>query len=493
MVPTFCYNRRSIKSLKKGKKRRIPLNLLIIGVITISSIFLLSTIYSSSNFLQDNFRITQAPSLPSLEHQRGDQLIKAVSTVFEKKEDNISPAKPSKNIQQNLKVEESQLTYTEPTQKKGAPGSKSIIAYAISITSCPVNKTTVFDGPAILGHSIHQNSIQHNGSRSKYDYSLYAFVHPQAVECSHGLELLGYEILVRDIPFDIGKIQSESYKQEIELNGCCGSSEFLKLWAYTLTNHDIVVHTDTDVMVLQPMDNLFDAMLDESGNLSTYSIPTMGGKPLPPKIDFVFTRDYLQGSRMTKDAKKFGVQGGFYVVRPNREVFHDLNKEILKGNYERGSGWGKKKYGGFWGSAQIQGFLSYFYGEIQPQNTVELNRCIYNTMVDDPPMNNGKCRTGEETCEDCRETPLSDMITVHMTTCWKPWHCPLVKPPHPPRCKEVHRAWFDFRKSLELSWGYDIPKEGWYFERTLGYCTKKGGVKKRYYVGLQMPNATVKP
>jgi hypothetical protein len=303
---------------------------------------------------------------------------------------------------------------------KSFPGAKSIVAYAISITSCAANATTVFDGPAILSHSIHEVSIRHDGSGSKYDYKLYAFVHPDATRCTDFLEYLGYEVLIRDLPFNLNDIQSENYKSLIEQDGCCGSREFLKLWAFALVEHDIVVHTDTDVLFLQPMDTLFDAMLDADS--SKHTLATMGGAALPSEVDFVYTRDYLQRSRITRDPKKFGVQGGFFVAKPSQERMDEMVKTILRGDYERGSGWGNLQYGGYWGSPQIQGFLSYFYGEIRPEHAVELNRCLYNTMVDDPPEADGRCRTGEETCEDCRETPLVNMINVHLTTCWKPWH-----------------------------------------------------------------------
>ena len=333
----------------------------------------------------------------------------------------LGKALPSSQTAATMKPLSEPLVEENPLlKKKPFPGSKAVIAYAISITSCPVNTTTVFDGPAILSHSIHQVSIRKNSSLSKYDYGLYAFIHPKATNCSHLLEFLGYEVLIRDIPFSLDDIQTESYKKQIEEDGCCGSREFLKLWAYTLSDHDIVVHTDTDVMFLQPLDKVFDAMLDS--DTSKHSLATMGGAPLPSKIDFVYTRDYLQRSRITRDPMKFGVQGGFFVVRPDPQIFDEIKQTILRGDYERGSGWAKLKYGGYWGAPQIQGFLSYFYGEVHPEHAVELNRCLYNTMVDDPPEADGKCRTGEKTCEDCRETPLSEMITVHLTTCWKPWH-----------------------------------------------------------------------
>ena len=298
------------------------------------------------------------------------------------------------------------------------PGAKAVIAYAISITSCPENAPNVFDGPAILSHSIHKVSIRQNASQ--YDYRLYAFVFPDAANCSHLLEVLGYKVLIRDRPFQLGEIQSESYKTAIEEKGCCGSSEFVKLWAFTLIDHAIVVHTDTDVFFLKPLDAVFDAML--ASDASTHWLATMGGTPLPSKIDFLFTRDYLQRSQITNSTKKYGVQGGFFVARPDLKVFHEMQATIVRGHYSHRHGWENLSYGGYWGSSQIQGFLSYFYGEVHPEHAVELNRCLYNTMVHDPPKADGRCRTGEETCEDCQETPLSDMITVHLTTCLKPWH-----------------------------------------------------------------------
>lgn len=325
------------------------------------------------------------------------------------------------NVPDFSSLKENEVPSEKGVTIKKFPGAKAVVAYAISITSCASNATTVFDGPAILSHSIHQVSIRHNATLSQYDYKLYAFVHPDATHCTNFLEFLGYEVLIRDLPFNLDDIQSKNYKSLIEQDGCCGSREFLKLWAFALTDHDIVVHTDTDVFFLKPLDTLFDAMLDPDG-ASKHSLATMGNVPLPSAIDFVYTRDYLQRSRMTRNPKRFGVQGGFFVAKPSKERMDEMVKTILKGDYERGTGWAKMQYGGYWGSPQIQGFLSYFYGEIRPEHAVELNRCLYNTMVDDPPEADGRCRTGEETCEDCRETPLENMINVHLTTCWKPWN-----------------------------------------------------------------------
>ncbi len=36
-------------------------------------------------------------------------------------------------------------------------------------------------------------------------------------------------------------------------SGCCGANEFLKLWAYTLTEYHRVVHLDMDSVVFRNM------------------------------------------------------------------------------------------------------------------------------------------------------------------------------------------------------------------------------------------------
>lgn len=367
------------------------------------------------------------------------------------------------------------------------PGTKAVIAYAISITSCPaLNDTSthsVFDGPAVLGYSIYRSSIRSNATESKYDFELFAFVHPDAQECAENLSKIGYNVLIRPTAVDVNRIKNKQYKIDIEAKGCCGSKEFMKLWAYTLVDYPIVVHLDTDCFLNKPFDELFDAML--TGNASELTLPTMFNKPLPPKIDFFFTRDYHQRSKITTDPSKYGVQGGFFVARPDLHLFQELRDSIERGNYTAEGGWTGNLYGGYWGSSQIQGFLSYFYGSVRSFSAVELNRCIFNSMTDDDPIFDGKCRTGEIKCEDCRLTPLSEVVSFHMTTCWKPWQCPKISKPHPVTCNDVHLAWFKLRQSLEIEWGIDVPKDGWWFKRTLGYCKRPEGAKRRIYIPLQ--------
>lgn len=386
---------------------------------------------------------------------------------------------------------------------------KPKIAYAISVTSCQPNSTLVLDGAAVLGHSIHLASSRVN-TNSQYDYALYAFVHVDAKSCAPILTQLGYTVLVKEgPPFRVEDIQNEELKSQIELKGCCGSKEFLKLYAYSLVEHPIVVHFDTDVAVLQPLDELFDTMLlgrDDDDDKYSYrkqhllpSEHVMGNHTLDNDkttrrpADFYFTRDYHQESKETHDIKQYGVQGGFFAVLPNATMLKELSQRILTERFTTKRGWSNKGYHGYWGATQIQGFLSYVYGEYYSDRAVELNRCIYNSMINDDPYNSktGHCRTQETTCQDCRETPMDQIKTIHLTTCRKPWECPFLRPPQPLLCREAHKAWFEIRRSLEKSWNQESPKHGWNKEWTLGYCKRVDGVnaRTRYYVPLVLPNS----
>ena len=57
-------------------------------------------------------------------------------------------------------------------------------------------------------------------------------------------------------------------------SGCCGDKEFLKLYSYTLVDYPIVVQLDLDSLIVQPLDDLFDAMFDSKRDLPSPAEPT---------------------------------------------------------------------------------------------------------------------------------------------------------------------------------------------------------------------------
>ena len=108
------------------------------------------------------------------------------------------------------------------------------------------------------------------------------------------------------------------------------------------------------------------------------------------------------------------------------------------------------------------GLASYYYGHLERNRDIELNRCYYNTMVDNPysykeKQNTTLCRTLEPdlTCQDCRETKLEDIYSVHFTICGKPEWCHLAI--EVPLCRDLLIEWHRVRTSLEREWTEKYP------------------------------------
>jgi hypothetical protein len=98
--------------------------------------------------------------------------------------------------------------------------SKYFFLVAVSLTSC--GATYIADGAAVLKHSIALSSYPLNKD-SKYAYKMFAFVHPQAVECSQPFEKLGYEVQVRETPIDASKIKGDFLREKVVITGASSS------------------------------------------------------------------------------------------------------------------------------------------------------------------------------------------------------------------------------------------------------------------------------
>eukprot|EP00557_Chaetoceros_sp_GSL56_P007062 CAMPEP_0176504216 /NCGR_PEP_ID=MMETSP0200_2-20121128/15803_1 /TAXON_ID=947934 /ORGANISM="Chaetoceros sp., Strain GSL56" /LENGTH=480 /DNA_ID=CAMNT_0017903609 /DNA_START=33 /DNA_END=1476 /DNA_ORIENTATION=+ len=292
-------------------------------------------------------------------------------------------------------------TTNKDSRRDDIDNPKTTIGYAISLTSCGAE--SIDDGAAVLKHSIALASFPLN-ENSKYRY-----IHPDAMECSKSFEILGYNVLIKETPIDVSQIKGDFLRERVVKSGCCQEKEFLKLYSYTLTEHPVVVHLDLDSLILAPLDDLFDAMLN---NGASENLPIMHNQTIPDKIEAFYTKDY---NMVSPGHKHPGVQGGFIVVRPNMDYFDEYLRVILEGNFIRGAGWAGK-WGGYYGAQQIQGLCSYFFEGLHPGTAVELNRCIYNNMNDNPkkekrgrnPEGLKVCIDGQPTCEDCRTRPIED-------------------------------------------------------------------------------------
>jgi hypothetical protein len=374
----------------------------------------------------------------------------------------------------------------EPQQQEQQQPVK--IAHVISLITChKASRVKGFlDALIILRHSIHQNSIHANNNdptgrkvkkSSNYSYQMYAILHQDGGCLEHFdlLKRIGYIPLVKPTPINVSQITSNDwYRDHVEQENCCGSKEFIKLYAYTLTEHPIVVHWDLDVAVLQPLDDLYDAMLynanTETGRAARQRLrlqrPSVQQLPASNnndgRIDAFFTRDYTSARPWEKIT---AVQGGFVVARPSMEHFELYKEFIMEANYTPGrgptSGWGGLGYGGFQGAMAYQGVLAYFYDVVYPGHAVELDVCRWNQVVADviwrgperEKEHYGQCRHypaqgpahyAENTpengqCEDCRIVPIEETYTVHYTACKKPWECTVPYPRVPRNKRDVHR------------------------------------------------------
>lgn len=167
--------------------------------------------------------------------------------------------------------------------------SVGTIGFAVTITGCGSDPIT--EGAAVLKHSIHLASVHGSG---RYDYQMYAIYHPNGEKCAKTLEALGYTLVKRETPVAVKDIQGEFLRSRIEKNGCCGEKELVKLEAYTLTQHPIIVHLDLDTLLLKPLDSLFDWMMtgDKARDFDASGIELQWPKEkVPNKINAFFTRD----------------------------------------------------------------------------------------------------------------------------------------------------------------------------------------------------------
>lgn len=373
-------------------------------------------------------------------------------------------------------------------------GDSATIGIASTITACGKDRFT--EGAAIMKYSVDQTSI-HGNKGGKYEYKFYIFYHPDAIECTSPLKDLGFELVESPTPLNVSDIRGEVLRDRIVNNGCCGERELVKLEAFKLIGHPIVIHLDLDVLVLEPMDPAIDLMMhpQRAHLMDLESFVMWPERAIPPEIDLMFTKDYNVVGPGRKD-KPF--QGGFFMIKPSLNTYREFVEIVLEGDYRNntrtqgGTGWGGI-VGPFHGGMTIQGLLPWYYEYLRPGRAVELNRCVYNNMADNPTTKEavndtaqGHCRTNQEvspidrslsflspcgtmsthfplficsynvqTCEDCRNRNITDIITFHFTICLKPWGCfPQANDVIEQRlCHKAHHEWFRYRHDLEVSWG----------------------------------------
>lgn len=307
------------------------------------------------------------------------------------------------------------------------PSKRLKVAYAVTITK----DSSFIDGALVLGYAARKYHSASKGFPSLYDVDLVAFAAPPVVTSIPILEKYGWRVLKRPLPVQLDEIENKDYVERMRNSGCCGADEFLKLWAYTLTEYHRVIHLDMDSIVFKNMDELY--RIDK---------------------ELLFTGDY----NMKGGSKVVPVQGGFLVVKPSLDTFEEFRSIIRKGNHYAGSGWEGSHIGNFWGGQTIQGIMPFFYSVKHPDRAHELNRCVYNCMVDNPYWpNTVRCQDGKPTCQDCRLQQPEMVSSAHFTICQKPWTCTKhTNLRNKDLCEVLHAKWFQLRHEYEVELGIDI-------------------------------------
>lgn len=348
-------------------------------------------------------------------------------------------------------------------QKQGSDlVQKRRVAYAITVTK----DGPFVDGALVLGYAAKKYHNATKGYRSKYEADLVAFVVPGVVTSRPILEAYGWRVLEKSLPVRLEDIDNQEYAMKMKDSGCCGADEFLKLWAYTLVEYHRVIHLDMDSIIFKNMDDLFDI---DKEMLFTGDYNMKGGSPVPP------------------------AQGGFLVVRPSIQRFEEFRAIIKKGHHGS-AGWEGSHIGNFWGGQTIQGIVPFFYHVKHPGDSLELNRCVYNCMVDNPyKPHTSECLDGKDTCQDCRLQSPDKVASAHFTICQKPWTCcEHLNPKNQVLCQQFHDKWFALRDELERDTQLDLSyrKNGGRYKNSLGMCSGYGDSK---YLPIPIQEKMSKP
>jgi len=178
--------------------------------------------------------------------------------------------------------------------------------------------------------------------------------------CVKNLAMMGCEVLIHDNPIHAHEIKNEGY---LKSNIQDRIKDYIKLDDYTLTEYPIVVLLDIVTFLLNPLDELFEAMLEKSGSAEAKAAKELinfhetGSNTFPDVIDAYFTRDYTTLQPTNDKVKVAGVHYGFLISKPSNEVFDDLLNIIEEGKYARDVGWGHKGYGNYLWAMTTKGLL----------------------------------------------------------------------------------------------------------------------------------------
>jgi len=338
-----------------------------------------------------------------------------------------------------------------PDYSTTRPNGTQNIAFVVTIPSCSKDDSTqpsaiddagysFYDAAAILKQSVCNCTLMNNETMSKYNSTMYAIIHPEAISCKGPidgldahylglppqdynydrvaiLEELGFWVIIWKEPLYLHQIENEYLKDEIQYNA--GIRDLLHLHAYNLTNHQVAVMMDFDTIFKEPIDALIDELINDPNKKSLHTKKADGN-----------------------------VNTGMLLVKPDESELIAITKGFSTTPYDRHSGWNGSGIEGM----GVDGFLTYYYDQNSDQNT--------------------------------ESASFDDSTVVSFASnsaCAKPWECHYDETWDEETknvCRELNEAWFHYRKDFEEHWTkkhlVDTSAQDYHKDFFLGYCKSEG-------------------
>ena len=291
------------------------------------------------------------------------------------------------------------------------------VAYVISLFSAPLNPDKIPADASQIMSALRRNdadgtlklaadlvvlveSIRNATAHSPHQTHLVALVRRSLLPATGGvLTKLGFRVVATDVLVPPEDIAGEAGRDSAVGATSFGGTRYLisdendKLLIYNLTEYDHVVSIDTDALVVDAIDELFDNPEETQGILDYYGL----GDDDP---------DHPEGG--WKQAVVPAVNGGFVVVRPSKAALEGILDIYRRGDFTPDSvdgymaGWDHLGTGYFYGGISVQGLLpAYYFRDAilnRPANTTryqavqhalktaegrqfrELDQCVYDVL-----------------------------------------------------------------------------------------------------------------